>query len=306
MELYKEESGRRLNNYSEIYQLPADEEEFERLNRQHVMLQNILGYKYVPGMSEVMTHVPGQRRRSCVDLGCGSGSWIVDVAKDFPRCNAVAIDLIPLQESIMPRNLRSEVDDINIGLDHYRDSFDVAHTRLIAAGIRDYHRLIDQLARVVLPGGLIDLTEYDFRAYNHLGKVIEVDLSVYKEPWWARWLCHLRDAIKERGGDIHASEEMFSWVKANPAYENVVYMEHYLGVVPHPRTGPNAEALRQIDRAMADNVLSFVGAGRPLLRGYGFPDVYLNDLEARVSDEVRNQRYFQYTRLQSVYARRRL
>ena len=121
--------------------------------------------------------------------------------------------------------------------------------------IRDYHRLIDQLARVVLPGGLIDLTEYDFQAYNHFGKVIKVDLSVYKAPWWARWLCHLRDAVNERGGDIHASAQMYSWVKANPAYENVVYLEHYLGVVPHPRTGPNAEALRQIDKIMADNVL---------------------------------------------------
>ena len=92
MELYKEDSGRRLNNYSEVYQLPADEEEFERLgkdsmvqptgpltlhqtDRQHILLEHILGYRYVPGMAEVLTHVPGQRRRSCVDLGCGSGSW---------------------------------------------------------------------------------------------------------------------------------------------------------------------------------------------------------------------------------------
>lgn len=40
-----------------------------------VMLETIMGYKYVPGMAEVLTHMPGQRRRTCVDLGCGSASW---------------------------------------------------------------------------------------------------------------------------------------------------------------------------------------------------------------------------------------
>lgn len=48
---------------------------------------------------------------------------------------------------------------------------------------------------------------------------------------------------------------MHSWVLANPAFENVVDKEHFLGVVPHPRTGPNADALRQIDRTMAENIL---------------------------------------------------
>ena len=31
---------------------------------------------------------------------------------------------------------RSEVDDINYGLSHYLNSFDVVYTRLIAAGVR--------------------------------------------------------------------------------------------------------------------------------------------------------------------------
>lgn len=30
-QIYKEEFGRNLNNYSDVYRLPADEEEFERL-----------------------------------------------------------------------------------------------------------------------------------------------------------------------------------------------------------------------------------------------------------------------------------
>jgi hypothetical protein len=31
---------------------------------------------------------------------------------------------------------RSEVDDINLGLEHFYGDFDIVHTRLIASGVR--------------------------------------------------------------------------------------------------------------------------------------------------------------------------
>jgi hypothetical protein len=92
MEFYKEEHGRLINTRSDIYQLPADQEEFDRLGKsllirlrsrfhfahtdqQHDVLTRIMGYKYVPGMEELMAHVKDQPKKSCLDLGCGSGSW---------------------------------------------------------------------------------------------------------------------------------------------------------------------------------------------------------------------------------------
>lgn len=34
------------------------------------------------------------------------------------------------------KNLRSEVDDLNLGLEHYYGDFDVVHARLICTGVR--------------------------------------------------------------------------------------------------------------------------------------------------------------------------
>jgi hypothetical protein len=129
---YRHEFGRGLNNYSEVYRLPADDEELDRLgtapaklllpclglsysDKQHEMFKQIMGL-YPPPMAEVMADgTPGETK--CVlDLGCGSGSWsgcfilfsellrlfsqchrIMDVARDFPHCQAVAVDLVPMQ-----------------------------------------------------------------------------------------------------------------------------------------------------------------------------------------------------------------
>ncbi|KAJ7148906.1 hypothetical protein C8R46DRAFT_863290, partial [Mycena filopes] len=44
---FKQEYGRKLNNYSELYRLPADDEELDRLNKQHEMFIEIMG-KYPP------------------------------------------------------------------------------------------------------------------------------------------------------------------------------------------------------------------------------------------------------------------
>ena len=91
--IYKEEFGRNLNNYSDVYRLPADEEELDRLggsitkpklpadvlnnkrkDKQHSMLSELMGGKYPPPMLEVMADEPGERK-ACLDLGCGNGNW---------------------------------------------------------------------------------------------------------------------------------------------------------------------------------------------------------------------------------------
>jgi hypothetical protein len=152
-----------------------------------------------------------------------------------------------------------------MGLEHYYDSFDVVHTRFISAGvgssfgismhidhvlqIRDYHRVVDQIARVVRPGGLIDLTEYDFQAYDHNGQVVPADRSTHSPPWWARWLSHLRDAFDEKGGDFNAATHLHSWVASNSAFEGVVYKEHFMPIVPPPRTGMTQNSGAVLTRA---------------------------------------------------------
>lgn len=91
---YRQQFGRGLNNYSEVYQLPADDEELDRLgipfllcvslgylklrsaDKQHEMFKKIMG-AYPPPMAEVMADDTPGEIKAVLDLGCGSGSWFV-------------------------------------------------------------------------------------------------------------------------------------------------------------------------------------------------------------------------------------
>jgi hypothetical protein len=78
------------------------------------MFVEIMG-KYAPPLPEVMADdVPGEPK-AALDLGCGSGLWwvyidflcvlsclirlnrIMELARDFPNSQAVAVDLVPMQ-----------------------------------------------------------------------------------------------------------------------------------------------------------------------------------------------------------------
>jgi len=303
--IYKEEFGRHLNNYSDVYRLPADDEELERLDKQHSMLSELMGGKYPAPMLEVMADEPGETK-ACLDLGCGTGSWIMDVARDFPNCIAVGTDLIPMQSLTMPPNVRSEVDDINIGLEHFYGGFNVVHARLISSGIKDYNLLIDQISRVLRPGGLINVIEFDFHVYDANHRRIEKDVNDLTPPWWSVWLSHLLKAIVESGGDVNAANNLHEWILNHPMFEDVVYRDIWVPFIPMPRdTSNDTEEARQMDKKLSDDGHAFLRSGRPLLLGYGFPPETISMIEEKALEELRERKIFQFTRLQCVYARKR-
>ncbi|KAK0466917.1 S-adenosyl-L-methionine-dependent methyltransferase [Desarmillaria tabescens] len=300
-EAYVHQFGRDLNNISEIYGLPADAEELERLDRQHEIFKEVMG-KYIPPLPQVMADdMPGETR-AVLDLGCGSGAWIMEAALDFPHSNAVAIDLVPMQSPYMPPNCRSEVDDINLGLEHFYGDFNVVHCRLISSGIRDYQHMIDQISHVLRPGGLIDLTEWDFHCYDEDFHRIEVDVTTIEKPWWPRWLAYLEMAARRRGGNVNAATHIRDWVSHHPRFEDVIYNEYFIPATPW--VTDSALDLR-IGVAMREDIEVFLKSGRPLLLGSGVPEQLVNELQANAHKEVMEDDTRYYIRVQSVYARKR-
>lgn len=134
------------------------------------MFQAIIGSWPAP-LPEVLTPKPGIVK-SVLDLGCGSGAWSVpDVPKSLKYLNFILLsrtgsetwrELFRIAQPLaltlflfrckhgchmpyaaliqshrpMPTNFRSEVDDINLGLEHFRECFDVVHARFICSGVR--------------------------------------------------------------------------------------------------------------------------------------------------------------------------
>lgn len=61
------------------------------------------------------------------------------MAKKYSHADVLGVDLapVPMDPSVFPPNLRFEVDDVNYGLTHFYDQFDLIHFRCVGGGITD-------------------------------------------------------------------------------------------------------------------------------------------------------------------------
>ncbi|KZW00512.1 S-adenosyl-L-methionine-dependent methyltransferase [Exidia glandulosa HHB12029] len=311
---FRKEFGRDVQNHSEVYHLPADVPEFERLNKQHMMLTWVVG-KYPAPLMDVLEDEPQGPQKAVLDLGCGTGAWLGDIAADFPHVDAVGVDLVPPQLTYVPPNVRMEVDDINLGLEHFYGQFDVVNARLISAGIKDYAGLIDQMSRILRPHGLVILSECDFRVYNEDMEPFSLTAppaattsaaAASEPPAVARYIGHMRKCIRARGGHVDAASLLHRWVSQHRSFTDVVYRDIYFPLSPFAR-GDSHEMRRQrkIGFLARDDSLAFMESARPLVLKGGVPEEEADNLLVAARSELMEGRLPCYMRMQCVYARKR-
>lgn len=301
---YIQEYGRDLNNYSDVYRLPADQEELQRLDDQYEMFCKVMG-KYPDSLPAILAD-DGFEVKAVLDLGCGSGIWIMDVAREFPHCSAVAVDLVPMQSIQMPANCRSEVDDINLGLEHFYGDFNVVHAQLIAAGIRDYHAMINQISHVLRPGGLVDITEYPFYFTGPDKKPIIKPKGTFEPPWTALWMSYANRAISARGGSSDAALHLPDWMRSNPAFEDVVVRDFWMPASPWLKgNDPHTIFWNDIATTLREDMKAFMKSGRPLLLGHGLPADFVDAMEHNACQELDEAKTPLYALIRNVHARKR-
>lgn len=103
-----------------------------------------------------------------LDLGCGPGQWVRDVAYEYPKIAVTGIDICDMtieyaraHASVQGLdNAHFQVMDITKPLEFGDNSFDLVNGRLIAfLSPEQWTALLRECMRIVRPGGLIRLTE---------------------------------------------------------------------------------------------------------------------------------------------------
>lgn len=97
------------------------------------------------------------------------------MAERFPHVQVHAVDLRPAPQDLnrIPRNVQFEMgeddcfppslgplltrstDDINLGLSHFHDYFDVVHMRCVNGGVNNIQRTLYDLNLCLKPGGVL-------------------------------------------------------------------------------------------------------------------------------------------------------
>ena len=119
------------------------------------------------------------RIHDVLDIACGPGTWVLDVAQSYPHLQASGIDLSQamvayassLAETQKIVNARFQVMNATQPLDFPDGSFDLINARFIFGFMptATWPLLLRECQRLLRPGGMIVLTEGELPLTNSLG-----------------------------------------------------------------------------------------------------------------------------------------
>lgn len=146
------------------YPVPMEAEVVSRADFLHVMLRSALEANYL---------APITTPSYILDVGCGSGRWVREMAAELPGARVVGLDIAPPAENnpsisgvfaavaTQARNFAFVQHDARELFAFAPASFDLTHMRLM---MRDlpvpvWPQVVGEMARVTTPGGWVELVE---------------------------------------------------------------------------------------------------------------------------------------------------
>jgi SAM-dependent methyltransferase len=115
-------------------------------------------------------------------------------------------DISPIQPSLVPPNVRFEVDDIE---DQwvYSTKFDYIHSRYLMCSIRNWQKLMQQTYKFTKPGGWAEWQEFDTRFYTSTNGEYTKDNVI------GQWADKLADGLRKFGVEPDPGPQVENWVK---------------------------------------------------------------------------------------------
>ncbi|KAK6354210.1 hypothetical protein TWF730_008622 [Orbilia blumenaviensis] len=163
--------GREFQDYSIeriIYPVPVDEDEQDRLNRQHQVFRKIFDRRLI--------FPPVEEPKKILDCGYGSGAWAIEAAEKYPDAEIIAVDISPhLKPDETPGNLWCQVDDLNEPFNFKPEEFDFVHSRLVAPGISKnrWTGYMKDCFKVLKADGWLQMVEIYFNVQSDNGTLTE-------------------------------------------------------------------------------------------------------------------------------------
>ncbi|KAI8069726.1 S-adenosyl-L-methionine-dependent methyltransferase [Gongronella butleri] len=193
--------GRTYHDANSSYWFPNDDKENDRLIAQHFAIKTLWGGNISPSLID---KIPVQNGAFILDVGCASGTWVLDAATEYPASNFVGIDISDtFPSSIKPSNTDFKIGNIQDRLPFPDNTFDFINLRLfiLALKVQEWPQCLRELHRVLKPGGILQCIECGMleggtEFMRWAGVSFEnLITNVGQEPWISLKLPHLLSEI---------------------------------------------------------------------------------------------------------------
>ncbi|PKY20914.1 S-adenosyl-L-methionine-dependent methyltransferase [Rhizophagus irregularis] len=235
-----------IKNIQEFNQIESDQERHEKLLeyyfsndtdfmdrlhvfhflRQHVFQSNFsspIEDKLIEGGYKVL------------DIGCGPGTWLLDLSSKHANSNFIGIDVEPMfPHEIKPNNVKFIEADVSNGLSFGDNEFDFTHIelmRLIYTSDK-WDFIFSEFIRVTKPGGYIEVS----------GRRNE---DVVRAPIYSKLMDIVNISGTKRNLDVNLIYNLESKFELHPNIENVHRIEKKFII------GPNGDKIGLITQDLA-------------------------------------------------------
>ncbi|QRV97632.1 methyltransferase domain protein [Ceratobasidium sp. AG-Ba] len=190
----------------------------------YLVARSIFGGDYVGPVREMLAPLRG-RKRQVLELGTRIGTWIQTMATQFPHVQFRTVDVVPMMPHVPRHNVVFEVYDFTEKIEMDDESQDAVFfnnvlevVRIVMLGIgayidlaqaTDYHGLIREAHRVLRPGGLIYINDFNPGFWD------PADITTHPRHTNPRG-CHLLDIVRQRmtsvGVDPDTCDQLPRWL----------------------------------------------------------------------------------------------
>lgn len=143
-----------------------NEKELSESEILHEIMKRCWGVNFVSPIEQELTI---RKDFKVLDVGCGSGTWLLELSENYPLTNFVGVDKISkFPKDFSQNNLQFITGDILNRLPFEDNFFDFVHMSFVIMEFTDEQWediIIKELVRVCKPGGWIEFLEIEESKY---------------------------------------------------------------------------------------------------------------------------------------------
>ncbi|GBC03803.1 hypothetical protein RclHR1_05330002 [Rhizophagus clarus] len=158
----------KLYNHHEIYSRSYESKDDynEEQHCSHITMRDIFKGNFSSDIRDILSY----SNTKILDIGCGFGFWLMEMASEFPKPNYFGIDVLPVfPTSTIPHNVKFSQHDLLKGLPYEDNTFDFVHIQCLTFDIPELYwetNIYNEIARILKPGGWLEICDMEFGIFN--------------------------------------------------------------------------------------------------------------------------------------------